>query len=55
MSYDSRQTYYFIYTHAPLEAIMSAVVTVATPLSITFPPAVFTNKLFVVDAVPLAF
>jgi hypothetical protein len=35
---------------------MSAVVTVATPLSITFPPAVFTNilKLFVVDAVPLA-
>jgi hypothetical protein len=34
---------------------MSAVVTVATPLSITFPPAVFTNilKLFVVE-VPLA-
>jgi hypothetical protein len=31
--------------------MMSAVVTVATPLSITFPPAVFTNilKLFVVE------
>jgi hypothetical protein len=42
--------------HTPLEAIISAVVTVATPLSITF-PAVFTNilRLFVVDAVPLKF
>jgi hypothetical protein len=44
MSYDSRQTYTLsAHTATPLEAIMSAVVTVATPLSITFPPAVFTN------------